>query len=152
MHQLDYIHVQTEDFSMQAQYQALTVNNPSDGAVVTFVGLVRDMNEGKSVTSLELEHYPAMVIPALQNIVDEARQRWTLGRVRLIHRVGKLTLNEQIVFVGVSAKHRGAAFAAAEFIMDFLKTQAPFWKKETTNDGSHWVQARHTDQEKAEKW
>lgn len=148
----DFIVVQTEDFSLASEYAALCEDNSSDGAVVTFTGLVRDLNQGQRIISLTLEHYPAMTEKALREIVHEARHRWQLGRVRLIHRVGKLNLSEQIVFVGVSSAHRGDAFAACEFIMDYLKTRAPFWKKEQTVKGEHWVEARHADQQKAQQW
>ncbi|ALS97995.1 molybdopterin synthase catalytic subunit MoaE [Lacimicrobium alkaliphilum] len=148
----DFIAVQTDDFSLAAEYEKLSANNSSDGAVVTFAGLVRDVNQGQCITSLTLEHYPAMTEKALQEIVREARLRWQLGRVRVIHRVGKLALSEQIVFVGVSSRHRGDAFAACEFIMDYLKTRAPFWKKEQTENGEHWVEAKTSDQQKAQQW
>ncbi|WP_232849995.1 molybdopterin synthase catalytic subunit MoaE [Bowmanella yangjiangensis] len=148
----EHISVQQQDFDLAAEYQALTANNQSDGAVVHFVGLVRDNNLGRQVQALELEHYPAMTSKALSKLVDEARQRWDLGRIRLIHRVGKLSLGEQIVFVGVTSKHRGSAFAACEFLMDQLKTRAPFWKKEHTSEGAHWVAARASDQVKAGDW
>ncbi|WP_229702266.1 molybdopterin synthase catalytic subunit MoaE [Bowmanella pacifica] len=150
--QQNHISVQQQDFDLAAEYQALTANNQSDGAVVHFVGLVRDNNLGRQVQALELEHYPAMTSKALSELVDEARQRWDLGRVRLIHRVGKLGLGEQIVFVGVTSKHRGSAFAACEFLMDQLKTRAPFWKKEHTQQGEHWIEARESDRVKAGDW
>jgi len=148
----DFIAVQSDDFSVAAEYAKLCENNSSDGAVVTFAGLVRDLNQGQRITSLTLEHYPAMTEKALQEIVHDARKRWQLGRVRMIHRIGKLKLSEQIVFVGVSSAHRGDAFAACEFIMDYLKTRAPFWKKEQTENGEHWVEAKHSDQQKAQQW
>ncbi|UAA40553.1 molybdopterin synthase catalytic subunit MoaE [Paraneptunicella aestuarii] len=148
----DYISVQSQDFDLKTEYQALTEHNQTDGAVVTFVGLVRDFNEGKSVTALHLEHYPAMAERSLQDIVAQARTRWSLGRIRVIHRFGTLSLSEQIVFVGVSAKHRGDAFGACEFIMDFLKTRAPFWKKEQSSEGLHWVDAKQSDANKADDW
>lgn len=146
------IAVQSEDFSLASEYAKLCENNSTDGAVVTFTGLVRDLNQGQHITSLTLEHYPAMTEKALQEIVREARKRWPLGRVRVIHRVGKLKLSEQIVFVGVSSAHRGDAFAACEFIMDYLKTRAPLWKKEQTENGEHWVEAKNSDQQKAQQW
>ncbi len=149
---IDFIAVQREDFSLAVEYAKLCENNSRDGAVVTFTGLVRDLNQGRSVSSLTLEHYPAMTHKALQEIVQDARSRWQLGRIRVIHRVGRLQLNEQIVFVGVSACHRGDAFAACEFIMDYLKTRAPLWKKEQTDSGEHWVEAKQTDQHQARRW
>jgi molybdopterin synthase catalytic subunit len=146
------ISVQNEDFSVDAQYRALIADNVSDGAVVTFVGMVRDFNDGSDVEGLFLEHYPGMTEKCLEDIVEQAKQRWSLGRVRVIHRVGQLALGDQIVFVGVTGRHRGESFEACEFIMDYLKTQAPFWKKETTTSGERWVEAKQTDQQKADKW
>ena len=152
MQQPDFIQVQADDFAVEAEYQALIEHNCTDGAVVTFVGRVRDFNVQTPVTALELEHYPAMTAKVLEDIVEQARERWSLGRVRLIHRVGQLSLGDQIVFVGVTTPHRGDAFAATEFIVDFLKTQAPFWKKETTAEGKRWVQPRSADVAKAKQW
>jgi molybdopterin synthase catalytic subunit len=149
---LNYIKVQEADFDQQQQYLSLTANNEQDGAVVTFVGLVRDRNEGKQVVSLTLEHYPGMTEKSLEEIADEAREKWGVGQIRIIHRVGKLSLGEQIVYVGVAAKHRRAAFHAAEFVMDFLKTRAPFWKKESTVDGDRWIEAKTSDQVAADQW
>lgn len=146
------ISVQTADFSMADEYQQLCMDNSQDGAVVTFVGLVRDFNQGNTVTGLTLEHYPEMTEKALIKIVEKAKERWSLGRVRVIHRVGSLSLSEQIVFVGVSARHREAAFCAAEFIMDYLKNDAPFWKKEQTTQGERWVEAEIKDQDAQKKW
>ena len=146
------ISVQQGDFDMSDEYQSLISENNTDGAVVSFVGLVRDFNQGNQVSGLYLEYYPGMTEKALQNIVDEARHRWQLGRVRIIHRVGQLALGDQIVFVGVTAKHRGTAFEAAEYIMDFLKTQAPFWKKETSGNSEYWVDAKASDRDKASDW
>lgn len=146
------ISVQTDDFSLDQEYQRLTKDNTSDGAVVTFVGMVRDFNDGSDVDGLYLEHYPGMTEKCLADISNQAKTRWTLGRVRIIHRVGQLDLGDQIVFVGVTSKHRGSAFEACEFIMDYLKTQAPFWKKETTTEGQRWVEAKQTDQDTADKW
>ena len=147
-----HISVQSADFEMQAEYQCLLADNPQDGAVVTFVGLVRDVNQGQAVRGLFLEHYPGMTEKTLQDICLQARERWALGRIRIIHRVGKLKLADQIVFVGVTAAHRKAAFAGAEFIMDFLKTRAPFWKKESSERGEYWVAAKDSDKEAADRW
>lgn len=147
-----FIEVSTQDFDMASEYQALIQDNPSDGAVVTFTGLVRDFNQGQSVTGLTLEHYPAMTTKALEAIAEQAFCRWPLGRIRLIHRVGELALNEQIVFVGVSSRHREAAFAAAQFIMDYLKNQAPFWKKEQTESGQRWVEFNQKDKQAIQQW
>lgn len=146
------IRVQAEDFSLADEHAALTQNNEEDGAVATFCGLVRNKNLGKNVTGLTLEHYPGMAEKALADIVEQARSRWELGRITVIHRFGELSLGEQIVFVGVTSMHRGNAFGACEFIMDFLKTNAPFWKKERTTEGESWVEARESDSSKLASW
>lgn len=146
------IRIQTEDFDLGAEVARLRANQPQVGAVVAFVGTVRDMNEGSSVASMELEHYPGMTEKALEAIVGQARARWELLDALVIHRVGLLQPLEQIVLVAVTARHRGEAFAACEFIMDYLKTQAPFWKKEQTPQGARWVDARTTDDEALAKW
>ncbi|MDN7125795.1 molybdopterin synthase catalytic subunit MoaE [Pseudidiomarina sp. 1APR75-33.1] len=144
------IRVQTADFDVAAEYQRLAQTS-SCGAVVTFSGLVRELVDGE-LEGLTLEHYPGMTERVLEQLVEQACKRWQLGEVTLIHRVGQLALNEQIVFVGVAAAHRKAAFAAAIFIMDFLKTQAPFWKQEHSSTGSYWVAAKATDKQAAEAW
>lgn len=151
------ISVQTHDFDMATEYHALMTNtdstiNSADGAVVTFVGLVRDYNQGNHVQGLTLEHYPGMTEKALEDIVLNARAKWPLGKVRVIHRVGQLNLSDQIVFVGVTSKHREAAFEAAQFIMDFLKNRAPFWKKENTDLGTRWVEAEVKDEIAQQRW
>ncbi|TMO28191.1 molybdopterin synthase catalytic subunit MoaE [Pseudoalteromonas sp. S4741] len=146
------ISVQCEDFDVAKEYQALATSDQSDGAVVIFTGLVRDINQGSHVSSLHLEHYPEMTEKLLQKIVDDARTRWPLGQVRVIHRVGELHLSEQIVFVGVTSKHREAAFTACQFIMDYLKNSAPFWKKETTEQGSRWVEFNEKDKQALQRW
>lgn len=148
----DLINVQEADFNIQNEYDAMRADNQEDGAIVFFTGLVRDFNQGNDVTGLFLEHYPAMTEKALEKIVQQAKDRWPINRVRLIHRVGQLYLADQIVFVAVSSKHREAAFDACRFIMDFLKNQAPFWKKETTTKGDVWVEALEKDQTAMEKW
>ncbi|MBC7004072.1 molybdopterin synthase catalytic subunit MoaE [Photobacterium sp. BZF1] len=145
------ISVQFDDFSVAEEY-ALLSEGTDAGAVVTFVGKVRDFNQGDAVTGLSLEHYPGMTEKSLEEIVEQARERWPLLKTRVIHRVGDLELGDQIVFVGVTSAHRGAAFEACEFIMDFLKTRAPFWKKEQTPDESRWVDARETDTSAADRW
>lgn len=145
------IRVGTEPFSMAEEYAWLAACD-SDGAVVTFTGKVRNHNLGSSVAALTLEHYPGMTEKALQEIVAEARQRWPLQRVTLIHRVGALYPGDEIVLVGVTASHRGAAFAAAEMMMDYLKTRAPFWKREQTEQGERWVESRESDQTAAQRW
>jgi molybdopterin synthase catalytic subunit len=146
------IRVQTEDFDLGTEIAQLRANNPQVGAVVSFIGTVRDMNDGSSVAAMELEHYPGMTEKALQDIVEQAKARWTICDALVIHRVGALKPLDQIVLVAVTSAHRGEAFAACEFIMDYLKTQAPFWKKETTPEGSRWVDARVADDESLSKW
>ena len=146
------IKVQSEDFNQQVEYDRLRIAS-NTGAVVTFTGLVRDINQGEKISALTLEHYPAMTEKALANIVEQANSRWSLINTTVIHRVGELQLLDQIVFVGVASLHRGDAFAACEFIMDYLKTQAPFWKKETNSQGeTYWVDARDSDQSALSKW
>ena len=148
----DRISIQTEDFNLGDEVTLLENDNVEDGAVVTFSGRVRNKNLGVAVYGLTLEHYPGMTEKSLQDIINTARQKWDLGRVTVIHRVGKLLIGEQIVFVGVTSKHRGDAFAANEFIMDFLKIKAPFWKKELTDEGEKWLDARASDTDKASLW
>ena len=148
---MERVSVQFEDFSVGAEYEALAQGTAS-GAVVTFVGKVRDMNLGDNVTGLSLEHYPGMTEKALGEICQQAEQRWPLLDVRVIHRVGDLDIGDQIVFVGVSSAHRGAAFEACEFIMDYLKTKAPFSKKERTTEETRWVESRESDAKAAERW
>lgn len=145
------ISVQFDDFSVADEYEKLAEGTEA-GAVVTFIGKVRDFNQGDAVTGLSLEYYPGMTEKSLQEIVDQAHQRWPLLKTRVIHRVGDLVLGDQIVFVGVTSAHRGAAFEACEFIMDFLKTRAPFWKKEQTPEQCRWVDARETDTSAADRW
>jgi molybdopterin synthase catalytic subunit len=146
------INVQSQDFDFAYEYQKLRDSSNSDGALVTFVGLVRDMNLQQSVSGLFLEHYPAMTEKVLNNIVKQARAKWQLGSVSIIHRVGQLNVSEQIVFVGVTSQHRQSAYHANEFIMDYLKTDAPFWKKETTTRGDRWIEAKVSDLKKSQNW
>ncbi len=147
------ISIQTYDFNVADEYQAMCVNNMQDGAIVFFVGLVRDFNQGNKIKGLIIEHYPAMTHKTLNTIVIQAKQRWRINRVRLIHRVGELNLNDQIVFVAVSSQHRVDAFESAQFIMDFLKTQAPFWKKEIPCQGdAYWVEAKEKDTQATLRW
>ncbi len=146
------ISVQTKDFDLGAEVATLRAGKPGIGAIVSFVGTVRDMNEGSSVAEMELEHYPGMTEKALYDIVEQAQGRWDLIGVRVIHRVGPLKPQDQIVLVVVGSPHRGEAFAACEFIMDYLKTEAPFWKKEQTPEGARWVDARVSDDEALAKW
>ncbi len=145
------IHVQTERFDQNQIYQWLSEHH-SVGATTLFVGKVREMNLGDSVSGLYLEHYPAMTEKALHEIVAEARKRWDLQRIALIHRIGQLHTGDEIVLVGVSSAHRGDAYHANEFIMDYLKTRAPFWKREQTAHGERWVEGRDSDQQAAQKW
>lgn len=146
------VRVQTEDFDLSRELAALRSSNPQIGAVVSFIGVVRDMNAGQQVNTMELEHYPVMTEKALEQIVQQAGQRWPLIDTLVIHRVGLLQPLDQIVLVAVASAHRGEAFAACEFIMDYLKTQAPFWKKEQTPDGARWVDAREADDQALMKW
>ena len=145
------IQVQHADFDLATEYAQLSCAY-STGAIVTFVGKVRDFNQGDDVAGLSLEHYPGMTEKALASILQQAKSRWSIQTVKVIHRIGDLALGDQIVFVGVASAHRGDAFSACEFIMDYLKTQAPFWKKESTATGAHWVDARETDTSAAERW
>ena len=145
------ITVGKESFDVGHEYRWLAEVD-SDGAVVTFTGKVRNHNLGDSVSALTLEHYPGMTEKALDEIAVEARKRWSLARIRIIHRVGELFPGDEIVFVGVTSAHRSSAFAAAEFIMDYLKNKAPFWKREATSEGKRWVEARDSDKEAAQRW
>ncbi len=145
------IQIQQDPFDQNAIYKWLSEQH-SVGATTLFVGKVREMNLGDSVSGLYLEHYPAMTEKALQEIVDKARSRWELQRVAVIHRIGQLYTGDEIVLVGVSSAHRGNAYHANEFIMDYLKTKAPFWKRETTDHGDRWIEGRESDQQAANKW
>lgn len=146
------VRVQTEDFDLSAEVAALRAQNPRIGAVACFVGTVRDLNEGSGVEAMELEHYPGMTEKALADIVDAARDRWPGVDVLIVHRVGKLYPLDQIVLVATTSAHRGDAFASCEFVMDYLKTQAPFWKKEKTTAGERWVDARESDDAALARW
>ncbi len=146
------VRVQVETFDAGAELNALQAANLGIGAVVSFVGYVRDFNDGQPVVGMLLEHYPGMTEKALAKIEVEARERWPLLTVEIIHRVGALEPGEPIVFVGTSSAHRQAAFDACAFIMDYLKTRAPFWKKEQTPEGERWVEGRCSDQQAAERW
>jgi molybdopterin synthase catalytic subunit len=146
------IRIQEKDFDVSAEIAALRKGDPRVGAVVTFLGTVRDMNDGSSVKGMTLEHYPGMTEKALQEILDQAKSRWDLYQTLVIHRVGLLLPEDQIVMVAVTSAHRGEAFAACEFIMDYLKTAAPFWKKEDTPEGGRWVDARVTDETAMSRW
>ncbi|HEV8552930.1 MAG TPA: molybdopterin synthase catalytic subunit MoaE [Casimicrobiaceae bacterium] len=146
------VRIQTEDFDVAREIAALRGGDARVGAVAAFVGLVRDLNDAAVVSTLTLEHYPGMTEKALARIVDEAKARWNVYDALVIHRVGELKPTDQIVLVVVTGAHRGEAFAACEFIMDYLKTRAPFWKKEQTPAGERWVEARASDDEKAARW
>lgn len=146
------VRVQTADFDLGAEIAALRAANPKVGAVASFVGVVRDLNDGDAVATLTLEHYPGMTEKALAAIVEEAHGRWDILDAVVVHRVGDLAPLDQIVMVAVASAHRGEAFAACEFIMDYLKTRAPFWKKEVTPAGVRWVDARSADDDAAERW
>src|SRR2546429_8785436 len=146
------VRIQTRDFDAGAEIAALRRDNPKVGAVASFIGVCRDANDGTAVMKMTLEHYPGMTEKALEKIVAEAKRRWAVMEVLVIHRVGELKPADQIVLVVVTGAHRGEAFAACEFIMDYLKTQAPFWKKEHRPDGAAWVEARASDDEAAGRW
>lgn len=146
------VRVQTEDFDLTTEVSQLRVANSKVGAVVAFVGTVRDLNDGADIASMELEHYPGMTEKALEDIVLQAHTRWEFFDALVIHRVGPLMPQDQIVLVAVAASHRGEAFAACEFIIDYLKTAAPFWKKEQMSSGARWVDARESDDHALAKW
>jgi molybdopterin synthase catalytic subunit len=146
------IRIQEKDFDISAEIAALRKGDPRVGAVVTFLGAVRDMNDGSQVSGMTLEYYPGMTEKALQEILDQAKARWDIYQTLVIHRVGPLLPEDQIVLVVVTSAHRGEAFAACEFIMDYLKTAAPFWKKEDTPEGARWVDARVTDDAAMARW
>ena len=146
------VRVQTQDFDISAEIAALRAGQAGVGAVASFIGTVRDSNDGSGVTTMSLEHYPGMTERAISDICDQARVRWRLLDTLVIHRVGELAPMDQIVLVVVTSAHRGDAFAACEFIMDLLKTQAPFWKKEQTPNGARWVDARDSDDQAAARW
>ena len=144
--------VQTEDFDLSAEVAALRAGDAGVGAVAAFVGTVRDRNDGQGVSAMELEHYPGMTERAIEVIIDAAHERFDIRGARVIHRVGLLQPLDQIVMVAVTSSHRGEAFKACEFLMDYLKTQAPFWKKESTPEGARWVDARVADDEALRRW
>lgn len=146
------VSVQEADFDVGAEVAALSHGRHEVGAVASFVGLVRDISGGSNVAAMTLEHYPGMTEKSLEEIVDQAEARWSLYAVRVIHRFGRLEPGDRIVFVGVAGAHRGESFAACEFIMDYLKTRAPFWKREETPEGAHWVDARDSDDSAAARW
>ena len=144
--------MQVEDFDVSEELKLLRQNKPQIGAVAIFVGTVRDLNQGDEIDSMEIEHYPGMTEKALQDVLNKANECWALQSATIIHRVGKLKPLDQIVLVATASAHRGDAFAACEFVMDYLKSSAPFWKKEVTQEGSRWVDARESDLEALKKW
>ena len=146
------VRVQVEEFDIAFELTTLRAGDPRVGAVAAFIGTVRDVNDGAQVATMTLEHYPGMTEKALARIVEEAKGRWDLYDALVIHRIGTLAPMDPIVLVGVTSAHRGDAFAACEFIVDYLKTRAPFWKKEATDAGARWVEARDTDDAAAARW
>jgi len=146
------VSIQTGDFDLGAEVAALRAGDASIGAVAAFVGTVRDRDEGLGIASMELEHYPGMTEKAIEAMIDDALFRFDIRGVRVIHRVGLLQPQEQIVLVAVTSSHRAQAFQACEFLMDYLKTQAPFWKKEHTSEGARWVDARVADDDAIKRW
>jgi molybdopterin synthase catalytic subunit len=148
------VRIQTEDFDLSTEVAALRADDPAVGAVTSFVGTVRDRNGGRAgeVSAMELEHYPGMTEKAIEAMIDEAMARFDIRAARVVHRVGALLPRDQIVLVVVTSAHRGTAFQACEFLMDYLKTQAPFWKKESTPEGARWVDARVADDAALARW
>ncbi|MGJ7506896.1 molybdenum cofactor biosynthesis protein MoaE [Variovorax sp. GT1P44] len=146
------VSIQTEDFDLQKEVAALRAGDARVGAVCSFIGIVRDHNDGSTVASMELEHYPGMTEQAIEAMIDEAHRRFEMLGARVIHRVGLLQPLDQIMMVAVISAHRGQSFQACEFLMDYLKTQAPFWKKEQTPDGARWVDARVDDDAALARW
>jgi molybdopterin synthase catalytic subunit len=145
--------IQTDDFSIENEYQLLRAIKPNQtGAICTFTGLVREFGDRPDIQGMFLEHYPGMTEKCLQKLIQQAKEKWNIHHAKIIHRIGALSLSEQIVFVGVSSAHRGDAFAACEYIMDYLKTDAPFWKKEISKDSTTWVEAKSSDQDRKNKW
>lgn len=146
------VRIQQEDFDAGVELNRLRQLSAKSGAIASFIGAMRDVNDGDEVSDMLLEHYPGMTEKSVVAIIEQAKARWPVNAIQVIHRIGHLSPNEQIVFVGVAASHRGEAFQACEFVMDFLKTQAPFWKKEITNRGERWVDGRYRDSESAARW
>ena len=146
------VRIQEQDFDVSHELAALRAGHAGIGAVASFVGVVRDLNDASRVSTLTLEHYPGMTEKALSQIVDDTKQRWDIVDALVIHRVGELKPRDQIVLVAVTSAHRGESFAACQFIMDYLKTRAPFWKKELTPEGERWVEARVSDEDAAARW
>lgn len=145
------IRIQEEDFNHSDEYQKLCKDSPQIGAVVTFCGLVREFDKGKG-KHLLIEHFPNMTEKVLSEIIQQAKQNWPIFNVHIIHRIGTLTLGEQIVFIGVNSPHRDAAFKACEFIIDYLKTKAPFWKKAINSESEYWIEVKDSDKQAQERW
>jgi molybdopterin synthase catalytic subunit len=146
------VKIQTEDFNLATEVEALRATDKRVGAVCSFIGTVRDRNDGLSVSTMELEHYPGMTESSIEAMIDDAHKRFDIYAARVVHRVGLLQPLDQIVMVAVTSAHRGESFKACEFLMDYLKTQAPFWKKEVTPEGARWVDARVSDDAALAKW
>lgn len=146
------VRIQTQDFDLSQEIKQLRAGDAGVGAVATFVGTVRDRNDGSEVAAMTLEHYPGMTEKSLEEIIEKAKARWDIFDVLIIHRVGPLNIEDQIVLTAVTSAHRGEAFAACEYVMDYLKTLAPFWKKEDTPEGARWVDARVTDEAAMARW
>jgi molybdopterin synthase catalytic subunit len=146
------VRIQSEDFDASREIAALRRGNPSIGAIASFIGVVRDVNDGGKVAEMTLEHYPGMTEKSIGGIIEQAKSRWSIVDALVIHRIGRLRPLDQIVLVVVTGAHRGDAFAACEFVMDYLKTRAPFWKKEQTPEGARWVESRQSDDLAAERW
>ena len=146
------VRVQTDDFDVGAEINAMRLSNPNIGAVVSFVGQVRDLNDGDNVATMTLEHYPGMTEKSLAGIIAQAQARWQVADALIVHRVGELKPLDQIVLVLVASAHRKDAFSACEFMMDYLKTEAPFWKKEQTPSGERWVDAKASDEQAKSRW
>jgi len=146
------VSIQTQDFDLGAEVAALRAGDAGVGAVASFIGTVREHSEGQSVSEMELEHYPGMTERSIEAMIDEAQRRFDIRAARVVHRVGVLAAGAQIMMVAVTAGHRGQAFQACEFLMDYLKTQAPFWKKETSPEGARWVDARVADDAALARW
>ena len=146
------VRVQTENFDVGAEVNAMRLSNPNIGAIVSFVGQVRDLNDGDNVASMTLEHYPVMTEKSLESIVEQAKNRWAIEDALIVHRVGELKPQDQIVLVLVASAHRKDAFTACEFMMDYLKIEAPFWKKEQTPSGERWLEAKDSDDQAKSRW
>ena len=146
------VRIQTQDFDLSQEIKQLRAGDARVGAVATFVGTVRDRNDGSDVAAMTLEHYPGMTEKSLEEIIEKAKARWDIFDVLIIHRVGPLNIEDQIVLTAVTSAHRGEAFAACEYVMDYLKTLAPFWKKEDTPEGARWVDARVSDDQAMARW